>query len=104
MLHDRLAQDVYSEICRIPLIDAHSHIDARRPTARSLEDILGYHYYTELAHSAGMEKRALAPDVDPRERVRDILYHMTRFDNTAQYHWFLEIARAFLDFQGDRVT
>jgi glucuronate isomerase len=104
MLHDRLAQDLYSEICRIALIDPHSHIDPRRPTARSLDDILGYHYYTELAHSAGMEKKALAPGVNPRERVRAILYHMTRFDNTAQYHWFLEIARAFLDFQGDRIT
>jgi glucuronate isomerase len=29
---------------------------------------------------------------------------MARFDNTAQYGWFLEIARAFLDFQGDRIT
>jgi glucuronate isomerase len=104
MLHDRLAQDLYAEICRIPIIDVHSHIDPRRPTARSLDDILGYHYYTELAHSAGMDHRSLGPEVDPRERVRDILYHMARFDNTAQYHWFLEIARAFLDFQGDRIT
>src|SRR5690242_14968507 len=104
MLHDRLAQDLYSEICHIALIDPHSHIDPRRPTARSLDEILGYHYYTELAHSAGMDQKSLGAEVDPRERVRDILYHMSRFDNTAQYHWFLEIARAFLDFQGDRIT
>src|SRR5207249_3637437 len=30
--------------------------------------------------------------------------YMARFDNTVQYTWFLEIARAFLNFQGDRVT
>jgi glucuronate isomerase len=29
---------------------------------------------------------------------------MDRFDNTAQYGWFLEIARTFLGFEGDRVT
>jgi glucuronate isomerase len=29
---------------------------------------------------------------------------MDRFDNTAQYAWFLEIARAFLGFQGERVS
>jgi glucuronate isomerase len=103
MLYDRLAQDLYTEICYIPLIDPHSHIDPLRPTARSLDDILGYHYYTELAHSAGMDKGPLGPDVDPRERVRAVVYHMTRFDNTAQYQWFLEIIRAFLNFQGDRV-
>ena len=104
MLHDRLAQELYSEICRIPLIDCHTHINPRQPAARSLDDILGYHYYTELAHSAGMEQDLLAPGVDPRERVRAILYHMSRFDNTVQYMWFMEIVRAFLNFQGQRVT
>jgi glucuronate isomerase len=104
MLHDRLTQDLYSEICHIPLIDCHSHIDPHQPTARDLGDILGYHYYTELAHSVGMEKVAVGPNVSPSERVRAIIYHMAQFDNTAQYQWFLEIARAFLNFQGDRLS
>jgi glucuronate isomerase len=84
MLNDRLSQDLYTEICQIPLVDPHSHIDPRQPTSRSLNDILNYHYYTELAHSVGMDKEPLQPDVDPRERVRAILYHMTHYDNTAQ--------------------
>jgi glucuronate isomerase len=104
MLHDNLARDLYTEISRIPLVDPHTHVDPRRATARSLDDILGYHYYTELAHSAGMEKSVLAPNVDPRERVRAIMYHLARFDNTAQYTWFVEIVRAFLGFEGERVT
>jgi glucuronate isomerase len=104
MLRDPNIVALYDEICRIPLIDPHSHIDPHRPTARSLDDILGYHYYTELAHSAGMSKAPLAPEVDPRERVRAILSHMDRFDNTVQYSWFLEIARAFLGFEGERLT
>ncbi len=103
MLHDPLAQELYTEICHIPLIDPHSHIDPRCPTARSLDDILGYHYYTELAHSAGMDKALLAVS-DPRERVRAIMYHMAQFDNTTQYMWFVEIVRAFLGFEGERVT
>jgi len=104
MLHDRLALDLFDEIRRIPLIDPHSHINPHRAAAKSLDDILGYHYYTELAHSAGMDKTHLGPDADPRDRVRDILYHMERFDNTAQYDWFLEICRAFLGFEGHRIT
>src|SRR6516225_8779802 len=104
MPQDTLARELYAEICRIPLIDPHSHIDPHRPVSRSLDDILGYHYYTELAHSAGMSQEPLAKDVPPRERVRAILGHMDRFDNTAQYGWFLEIARTFLGFEGDRVT
>ncbi len=104
MLYDRLAQDLYAEICHIPLIDPHSHINPHQPASRSLDDILGYHYYTELAHSAGMDKTLLAPNADPRDRVRAIIYHMSRFDNTAQYSWFIEIARAFLGFEGNHIT
>ena len=103
MLYDTLADELYTEICHIPLIDPHSHINPHRPAARSLDDILGYHYYTELAHSVGMDKEPLAPSVDPRERVRSILYHMAQFDNTVQYQWFIEICRAFLNYQGNRI-
>jgi glucuronate isomerase len=101
---DALVRDLFTEICRIPLIDPHSHINPHRAAARTLDDILGYHYYTELAHSAGMDQAPLGPNVEPRERVRAILAHMERFDNTAQYAWFLEIARTFLGFQGDQVS
>jgi glucuronate isomerase len=104
MLFDPAAQALYDEICRIPLIDPHSHINPHKPAARSLDDILGYHYYTELAHSAGMSKAPLAADADPRERVKAILTYMDRFDNTVQFSWFYEIARAFLGFAGDRLT
>ena len=108
---DSLVRQLYDEICRIPLIDPHSHINPHRPASRTLDDILGYHYYTELAHSAGMDQKLLGgtgvspvgPKVEPRERVRAVLAHMDRFDNTAQYAWFLEIARTFLGFQGERV-
>jgi glucuronate isomerase len=104
MADDLLTWNLYTEICRIPLLDPHSHIDPRRPTARGLDDILNYHYYTELAHSAGMDKAVLGPEVEPRERVRTLLTYMDHFDNTAQYSWLLGIARAFLRFYGPRIT
>ena len=110
---DRLTRDLYREICRIPLIDPHSHINPHAAAAKSLDDILGYHYYTELAHSAGMDQRHARPltsNPSPpegrgeRDRVRAILAHLDRVDNTAQYSWFLEIAQTFLGFKGDRVS
>jgi glucuronate isomerase len=104
MTADKLVHDLYAQIVQIPLVDPHTHIDPHKPASRSLDDILGYHYYTELAHSAGMDKGPLDASVDPRERVRALLAHMDRFDNTVQYAWFLEIARTFLGFQGDRLT
>jgi glucuronate isomerase len=104
MLLDRLARDLYTEISRIPVIDPHSHINPHAAASRSLDDILGYHYYTELAHSAGMSQDPLSNDTPPRERVRAILGHLDRLDNTVQYAWFLDIARTFLGFKGDRIT
>src|SRR6516164_11116032 len=104
MGEDQLSRDLETALQAIPIIDPHSHIDPRRPTARNLDDILGYHYYTELAHSAGMDQGPLSPEVEPRERVRAVLYHMSHFDNTAQYTWFVEILRAFLNFQGNRLS
>jgi glucuronate isomerase len=100
----KLVDDLYSGLCAIPLIDPHSHIEPLRPVSRTLDDILGYHYYTELAHSAGMGQAPLGNNVDPRERVRAILSYIDRFDNTAQYAWFLDIARGFLGFTNDRIT
>ncbi|MBL8799822.1 MAG: glucuronate isomerase [Planctomycetia bacterium] len=103
-MHDSLAQQLYAEICKITLIDPHSHINPHAAASKSLDDILNYHYYTELAHSAGMDQTPLAKDVEPRQRVKAILSHMGRIDNTVQYSWFLEIARTFLGYQGERLT
>ena len=101
---DTLTTTLDAELAAVPLIDPHSHIDPLTPVSKSLDDILGYHYYTELAHSAGMSQAPLAKDVSPRERVRAILNHTDRYDNTAQYAWFVDIARTFLGFEGTRVT
>jgi glucuronate isomerase len=100
----QLVNDLESALAAIPLIDPHSHIEPLSPVSRSLDDILGYHYYTELAHSAGMSQAPLAKNVPARERVRAIVQQMDRYDNTAQYAWFLDIARNFLGFTGDRLT
>src|SRR5262245_36312238 len=104
MHHDSLTQDLYRALCQVPLIDPHSHIDPHRPTARNLDDILGYHYYTELAHSAGMSRADLLATTEPRERVRLLLGYLDRIDNTVQYSWFLDICRTFLGFEGKHIT
>src|SRR5262245_66360145 len=101
---DTLVRDLTAALDAVPLIDPHSHIDPLRPVSKSLDDILGYHYYTELAHSAGMSQSPLGDDVPARTRVREIVRHMFRFDNTAQYAWFVDLARTFLGFSGARVT
>lgn len=101
---DALVADLVAALDELPLIDPHSHIDPLAPTARTLDDILGYHYYTELAHSAGMSQQVLQPEVSPRERVREILRYMANYNNTAQYRWFVDIVRTFLAFPSEEVN
>lgn len=102
MLHDTLVRALYTEICRIPIIDPHSHINPHQPAAKTLDDILGYHYYTELAHSAGMDKKWLAREVEPRDRVRAILGYLDQIDNTVQYSWLVDMACNLFGYEVDR--
>jgi glucuronate isomerase len=91
-------------LAEIPIIDPHSHINPHQPAAKTLDDLLGYHYYTELAHSAGMSKEPLKEDVDPLERCKAILQYAERYDNTVQYSWLLEIAQTFFGWETDRLA
>ncbi len=101
---DPAALELFDEISRWPIFDPHSHIDPRRPAARDLDEILGYHYYTELAHSAGMPAGLVHASVSPRDRVRNLAGYLDRIDNTIQYSWLIEIARTFHGLDGDRIT
>ena len=101
---DPAARELFEEMARWPVFDPHSHIDARRPAARNLDEILGYHYYTELAHSAGMPVDRVAPELPPRERVRNLATYLDRIDNTVQFGWLLEIAKTFHGFAHDQIT
>lgn len=101
MILDPLTRRLFDEICQIPLIDPHSHINPHQPVSSSLADILGYHYYTELAHSAGMPVEKLSATTDPQEKVRLILSYFPHLENTVQVSWFREIAATFFGYFAD---
>ena len=64
-MSDTLRKRLFDELDRLVLIDPHTHINPHAPASQTLADVLGYHYYTELAHSAGMPKAQ-----DRRARAR----------------------------------
>jgi glucuronate isomerase len=100
-----LRNRLYAELSRITLIDPHTHINPLRPASETLADILGYHYYTELAHSAGMVREEIEdPGLAPRDKVRRLMQNLGPIDNTIQYSWLVEMAREFFGFQGERIT
>jgi glucuronate isomerase len=101
-MSDALRHRLFNELDSIRLIDPHTHIDPRAAASTTLADILGYHYYTELIHSAGMRREQIEePDLDPKERVRRLVAGIEPLRNTFQYGWLLELARAFFGFSAE---
>jgi glucuronate isomerase len=101
---DSARDTIYQAIASIRLIDPHTHINPHRPASSTLADLLGYHYYTELAHSAGMAKEAIEePGIEPRELVGRLVHNLSPIENTSQYSWLVAICRKFFDFDGDRI-
>src|SRR6476659_10433143 len=101
-MSDQLRQRLFAELDSIRLIDPHSHIEPKSAVSKTLADVLGYHYYTELCHSAGMPRDEIEElGLDPKEKVRRLVERIEPLRNTIQYSWLLELARAFFDFGPD---
>ena len=87
-----LRSRIFDELNSIPFIDPHTHINALNPTSKNLADILGYHYYTELAHSAGLQKSKIENDnLSSKELVATLVDKFDCLNNTIQYSWFVEM-------------
>src|SRR5471032_1252179 len=103
-MSDALRSRLFDALNALEIVDPHTHINQHAPASTTLADILGYHYYTELAHSAGMPRaRIEEPKLDPKEKVRRLVKQLAPLDNTIQYSWFIELAREFFGFSDDRV-
>ncbi|PQO44518.1 amidohydrolase [Blastopirellula marina] len=99
-----LRNRLFEQLDQLVLIDPHTHINALDPSSHTLADILGYHYYTELSHSAGMPKEQIEEEgISEKEKVGRLIENFGPITNTIQYSWFIEMAQRLLDFDGDSV-
>ncbi len=99
-----LSKRLFDELNSLVLIDPHTHINPLSPASETLADILGYHYYTELAHSAGMPREEIeAPGLSPKEKVGRIVEGLGHIDNTVQFSWLLEAARELFGIEVERI-
>ena len=104
-MSEQLRQRIFDELNGLVLIDPHTHINALAPASTTLADILGYHYYTELAHSAGMPREQIEEQgLEPKEKVRRLVERLGPLQNTVQYSWLMGIAREFFGFSEEQLT
>ncbi len=102
---DNLIAEILEPLQSMRLIDPHTHINPLQAASKTLADILGYHYYTELAHSSGLPRARIEEvGISPKDKVGRLVPWLAKIENTAQYGWLLEICRAFFDFKDDRIT
>jgi glucuronate isomerase len=104
-MSQQLVDRLFHELESIPLIDPHTHINPHAAASKTLADIMGYHYYTELAHSAGMPRQRIeGENLDPKEKVCRLVEQLGPLENTVQVSWLLEMCCAFFDFHEERIT
>lgn len=96
---------LFHELDAVSLVDSHSHINPRQPASESLADLLGYHYYTELVHSAGMPREEIEqPELSAREKVGRLFQRLHEIDHTVQWDWFLDICCDLLDLHRESIN
>ena len=104
-MSEQLSNRLCDELTKLVLIDPHTHINPLSPASKTLADIMGYHYYTELAHSAGMSKSQIEePGLDPKTKVGRLVESLVHLDNTVQVSWLVELCQKFFGFRDDRIT
>lgn len=98
-----LVKRIYNAINEFPIFDPHTHLDHKNPTAKSLGDILSYHYYTELCNAADYEEGWWYQNISPDELVGRIAPKLPLIHNTVQFSWFLTICETFLGFEREEL-
>ncbi|QDU26191.1 glucuronate isomerase [Anatilimnocola aggregata] len=99
-----LRRRIFDQLDSLVIVDPHTHINPLDPASHSLADILGYHYYTELAHSAGLPQAAIEdPSLSPKDKVGLLIENLGPISNTIQWSWFVEMAQKLFGFQGDNI-
>ena len=103
-MSESIQERLFGELDSLVLIDPHTHINPHSPASKTLADILGYHYYTELAHAAGMPRDAIEnPALSPKEKVGRLAEGLGHLDNTVQLSWLLEAARELFGIELERL-
>lgn len=94
-MNGALVTELYERIDMLPIVDIHTHVNWKSPTATSIGDILSYHYYTELANAAEFQEEGFPYD-DPEALTRVILPKLAHIRNTVQHDWLMTISREYL--------
>lgn len=102
-MHTELSKRLESEIGKMSIIDPHTHIQHKTPSAVLIGNIFGYHYIRMELSTAGMDVERLMPStLPPDEQIKNALPYLPRIRNTTTWWGFMTICRA-LGFEDDTI-
>jgi len=103
-MQTELAKRLESEISKIQIIDPHTHLQHRTPSAGLIGKIFSYHYIKMELSTVGMDvEKLMNDDIPPDECVKNALPYIPKISNTTTWWGFMTISRA-LGFEGDTVN
>ena len=102
-----LANHLEEALREIPLLDAHTHLDAAHLSARGLDDILLYHMVISDLYSAGCPNGARLDEMPSLEeshsRLEQAIPYLPRIQNTSCF-WMVRIILKDLYCFADPIT
>jgi len=86
-------------VCGMPLVDVHTHIDFKNPTASDPSQILLYHYIATELRSMGVPVEGIR--ARSRDPVGDLIGYFKLIRNTATYWCLKRILSDLYGFDSD---
>ena len=94
-MRSELSKRLEAEISKMPVIDPHTHLEHRTPSAEFIGNIFGYHYIKMELSTVGMDVEKLMDDsLPPDAFLKNALPFIPRIRNTTTWWGFMTICRA----------
>lgn len=94
-MRSELSRRLGAEVSKMPVIDPHTHLQHKSPSAQFIGNIFGYHYIKMELSTAGMDVERLMDDsLPPDTFLKNALPFIPRIRNTTTWWGFMTICNA----------
>lgn len=102
-MQSELSKRIALEISGMPVIDPHTHLQHKTPSAQFIGNIFSYHYIRMELSTVGMDVQKLMNEsIPPDDRMKNALPYIPKISNTTTWWGFMTICKAF-GFEDDTI-
>lgn len=102
-MQSELSKRIALEISGMPVIDPHTHLQHKTPSAQFIGNIFSYHYIRMELSTVGMDvENLMSENIPPDIRMKNALPYIPKISNTTTWWGFMTICKA-LGFEDDTI-